>query len=95
MTLEIYPKTSASFPIILTGYSRDISIGGTCIVLESKDIHVSNSVASFHKIIHDAQIKMGFKSEGLELKVSGKIIWTQKVSFKGEKTLALGVHFQD
>ena len=63
--------------------------------MEAKDIHVSHSVASFHKIINDAQIKMSFQNEGLELKVSGKIIWTQEVLYEGEKTLALGVHFED
>ncbi len=95
MTLEIYPEASVNFPIILDGYSRDISIGGTCIVLDAKDVHVSNSIASFHKTIKNAPIKMSFASEGLELRVSGKIVWTQEVSFKGAKTLALGVQFQN
>ena len=95
MTLEIYPEASVNFPIILEGYSRDISIGGTCIVLDAKDVHVSNSIVSFHKTIKNAPIKMSFLSEGLELRVSGKIVWTQEVSFKGAKTLALGVQFQN
>ena len=95
MTLEIYPEASVNFPIILDGYSRDISIGGTCIVLDTKDVHVSNSIASFHKTIKNAPIKMSFASEGLELRVSGKIVWTQEVSFKGTKTLALGIQFQN
>jgi len=95
MTLEIYPETSVSVPIILDGYSRDISIGGTCVVLDAKDVHVSKSIASFHKTVKSARVKMSFPSEGLELKVSGKIIWTQPVSFKGEETLALGIQFQD
>jgi CRP-like cAMP-binding protein len=95
MTLEIYPEASVNFPIILDGYSRDISIGGTCIVLDAKDVHVSNSIISFHKTIKNASIKMSFPSEGLELRVSGKIVWTQEVSFKGAKTLALGVQFQN
>jgi hypothetical protein len=31
----------------------------------------------------------------MELKVSGKIAWTQETVFKGEKTLAVGIQFQD
>jgi hypothetical protein len=95
MTLEIYPEASVNHPLILEGYSRDISIGGTCVVLNAKDVHVSKSIASFHKTIKHAKINMNFPREGLELKVSGKIIWTQEVSFRGEKTLALGIHFQN
>lgn len=95
MTLEIFPESSVNSPIILDGYSRDISIGGTCIVLDTKDVHVINSLASFHKKIKTAPIKMSFPSEGLEIKVPGQIVWTQKVTFRGGKTLALGVQFQN
>jgi len=95
MTLEIFPGQSVNSPIILDGYSRDISIGGTCIVLDKKDVHVVNSLASFHKKIKNASVKMSFPSEGLEIKVPGQIIWIQKVSFRGGKTLALGVQFQN
>lgn len=95
MTLEIYPESSVNSPIILDGYSRDISIGGTCIVLDTKDVHVLDSIDSFHKKIKTAPIKMSFPSEGLEIKVPGQIVWTQKVSFRGGRTLALGVQFQN
>jgi CRP-like cAMP-binding protein len=95
MTLEIFPHSSANFPIILEAYSKDISVGGTCVVLDSKDISVAKSVASFSKTIKDSKVKISFPIEGLELKVSGKIAWTQEVIFNGEKTLALGIQFQD
>jgi CRP-like cAMP-binding protein len=95
MTLEIFPESSDNFPIILEGYSKDISIGGTCVVLDEKDVSVAKSIASFSKTIKDSKVKISFPSQGLELKVSGKIAWTQEVSFHGEKTLALGIQFQD
>lgn len=94
MSLEIFPHSSANFPIILEGYSKDISIGGTCIVLDSNDVSVVKSVASFRKTIKDSKVKISFPSEGLELKVSGKIAWTQEVIFKGKRTLAVGIQFQ-
>jgi hypothetical protein len=43
MSLEIYPKTSFNYPIIVDGYSKDISIGGTCVVLNEKDMDVHSS----------------------------------------------------
>jgi CRP-like cAMP-binding protein len=95
MTLEIFPHSSANFPIILEAYSKDISIGGTCVVLDEKDVSVAKSITSFSKTIKDSKVKISFPSQGLELKVSGKIAWTQEVSFQGGKTLALGIQFQD
>jgi hypothetical protein len=94
MSLEIFPHSSASFPIILDGYSKDISIGGTCVVLDSIDVSVVKSVTSFSKTIKDSKVKISFPSEGLELKVSGRIAWTQEVIFKGARTLAVGIQFQ-
>ena len=95
MSLEIFPQSSANFPIVLEGHSKNISIGGTCVVLDAKDVNISTSVASFNKIIKNSMIKLSFPSQGLELKISGKIAWTHEVAFQGEKTLALGIQFQD
>ena len=95
LTIEIYPHSSDNFPIILEGYSTDISIGGTCVVLDSKDVSVTKSVASFAKTIKNSRVKISFPTEGLELRVTGKIAWTKEVVFPMEKTLALGIQFQD
>ena len=95
MSLEIFPHAAANLPIILEAYSKDISIGGTCVVLDANDLSVAKSVASFSKTIKDSIVKISFPSEGMELKVSGKIAWTQEIIFKGERTLAVGIQFQD
>jgi hypothetical protein len=93
MSLEIYPNTSFNYPIIVDGYSKDISIGGTCVVLNEKDMEVHSSIASFHKSTKDAKVKLSMSIEALKLKVSGKIVWTQKVHVNGKQTLALGIKF--
>ena len=95
ISLEIFPHSSANFPIIIEAYSKDISIGGTCVILDAKDLSVAKSVASFSKTIKDSKVKISFPSKGMELKVSGKIAWTQETIFKGEKTLAVGIQYQD
>lgn len=93
--LEIYPHSAASYPIILEAYSKDISIGGTCVVLEASDMSIAKSVTSFSKTIKNSEVKINFPSEGMELKISGKIAWTQETIVRGKKTLALGIQFQD
>lgn len=95
MSLEIYPKTSFNYPIIVEGYSRDISIGGTCVVLDEKDMEVHSSIASFHKNTKDAKVKISMTIEALKLKVSGIIVWTQKIHVNGKQTLALGIKFDE
>ena len=95
MTIEIHPQSSDNFPIILEGYSKDISIAGTCVVLNENDVNVVKSIASFSKKIKNSNVKISFPSEGMELKVSGRIAWTQEVFFQGDKSLAIGIQFQD
>ena len=95
MSLEIYPDSAANYPIILDAYSKDISIGGTCVVLDAKDISVAKSVTSFSKTIKNSEVKINFPSEGMELKVSGKIAWTQETIIRGKRTLLVGIQFQD
>jgi hypothetical protein len=95
MSLEIYPKTSFNYPIIVEGYSKDISIGGTCVVLNEKDMDVHSSIVSFHKSTKDAKVKLSMSMEALKLKVSGNIVWTQKIPVNGKQTLALGIKFDE
>lgn len=95
MSLEIFPHSSANFPIILEAYSRDVSIDGACVVLDASDLGIAKSISSFSKTIKDSMVKISFSCEGMELKVSGKIAWTKEIIFKEEKTIAIGIQFQD
>ena len=92
--LEIYPQTAANFPIILEGYSNDVLVGGTCVVLDTNDENISNSVVTLNKTVKNSIVKLNYPNEGLELKISGKIAWTHEVIFRGMNTLALGIQFQ-
>jgi len=95
MSLEIYPHASANHPIILGAYSKDISVGGTCLVLDANDLGVTESVTSFSKTIKNSIVKISFNNEGMELRISGKITWAHEVVYKGKRTLELGIQFQD
>jgi hypothetical protein len=95
MSLEIYPETSFNYPIIVEGYSKDISIGGTCFILNEKDMDVHASIDSFHKNTEGAKVKISMNIEALKLKVSGSIVWSQKIYVDGKQTLALGLKFDE
>ena len=95
MFLEIYPHLSGNHPIILGAYSKDISIGGTCLVLDSNDVGVTKSVTSFSRIVKNSKVRISFHSEGMELRISGKITWTHEIVDRGKRTLEVGVQFQN
>jgi CRP-like cAMP-binding protein len=95
MNLEVYPEKSDgpldTNPFVLDGYSRDISVGGVCVVLDAKYANIT----SIFKTLKDAKINISFPGEAFSLNVWGKIVWTRNVSFEGEKTLALGIQFKE
>ncbi len=95
MNLEVYPeKLDGLFdtnPFTLDGYSRDISVGGICVVLDAKFANIT----SIFKTLKNAKINISFPGEAFTLNVWGKIVWSRNVSFEGEKTLALGIQFKE
>lgn len=95
MNLEVYPKETESFsdtsPIVLDGFSRDISVGGVCVVLDAKFANIT----FIFKTLKHAKIKVSFPGEAYTLNVWGRIVWSRAVSFEGEKTLALGIQFKE
>jgi CRP-like cAMP-binding protein len=89
--LQIYPGKSGDHPIVLDGYSRDVSIGGMCIVLDAGYAHVP----SMYRDIKNCRIQISMASEAMTISVLGKIVWSKEVVFEGEKSVALGIQYQN
>ena len=77
--------------MILKGYSRDISIGGLCVILDGR----YKSVSSIYKNVKTAKIEMSLPKEELALKVSGTIVWSRDFTWKKKKIVALGFRFKE
>ena len=90
MKLKIRPKEAGYPPFILDGFSRDISVGGVCVVLDAKH----KNIVSLAKNIKDAGITIFIPGGGFTLNVSGSVIWSRGVISNGKKTLALGIQFK-
>lgn len=90
MKLKIRPKEAGYPPFILDGFSRDISVGGVCVVLDAKH----KNIVSLAKNIKDAGITILIPGGGFTLNVSGSVIWSRGVISNGKKTLALGIQFK-
>ena len=90
MKLKIRPKEEGYPPFILDGFSRDISVGGVCVVLDAKH----KNIVSLAKNIKDAGVIIFMPGGGFTLNVSGSVIWSRGVISNGKKTLALGIQFK-
>ena len=87
--MEIYPGESGHQPIVLDGYSRDVSIGGMCIVIDAGYAHVP----FMYKDIKNSRIQISMASEAMTISVSGKIVWSKDIEFEGRKSVALGIQY--
>jgi len=95
MNLELTPKGSFKNPLIIDGYSSDISIGGICVVLNGQSDHIGHLLATLPETADSSKIRVTFPGETMELKVWGNIKWRHEIHFNGHKTLALGIRFQE
>ena len=76
-------------PSSVSGYSRDISIGGICVVLNSE----YQSIPSFEACVKGAGVQISLPNEVLSLSVKGTVIWSRRINIKEETTVALGMRF--
>ena len=91
INLHIFTNANQTEPLIIDGYSRDVSIGGLCVVLDGK----YKSISAIYKNIKTAKIEMSLPDEELALKVSGNIVWSREFSWKKKKIVALGFRFKE
>ncbi|MEJ2222999.1 MAG: Crp/Fnr family transcriptional regulator, partial [Desulfobacterales bacterium] len=78
INLHILTNVNQKEPLIIDGYSRDVSIGGLCVILDGK----YKSISAISKNIKEAKIEMSLPNEELVLKVAGSIVWSREFSWK-------------
>jgi CRP-like cAMP-binding protein len=91
MNLKIWPGTAGHYGLILDGKSRDISVDGMCIVLDTKYANVP----SIYKNIKNAKIEISMPSEAMTINVVGSIVWNNEVYHEEQRTMALGIRFEE
>ena len=91
MNLKIWPDASSHHGLVLDGRSRDVSVGGMCIMLDTKYTHAS----AIYKNIKNAKIEVSLALQAMTVNVLGAIVWSKEASYKGEKTVALGIQFEE
>lgn len=91
MKLKIWMGSSDKPPLALNGYSKDLSVGGMCIILDKKYAKLQKML----KKVDNAKIQMSLPGEAMTMNVMGDIVWSKQLVLKGDKTLAIGIQFNE
>jgi len=91
INLHLFTDDYQKEPLIFDGYSRDLSIGGLCVILDGK----YNSISAIYKNVKTAKIEMSLPKQELSLKVSGDIVWSREFTWKKRGIVALGFQFTE
>ena len=52
-------------------------------------------ITDIDEILKNSRIDVCFPSDAFSIKVPGTFVWSRKISFEGEKTLAVGMQFKE
>lgn len=89
--LQVQSSNNGNPPLSLTGYSRDISIGGICVVLDPE--HRDHPLLD--QYIKNAHVQISLPSEDFTVNVPGKIIWNRQIDIEQNTALALGIQYRE
>jgi Tfp pilus assembly protein PilZ len=91
VTLKIFPDNHMGTPLVLNGYTEDISLGGTCVRLGEKYWSGSSTdmVGKTVKLL----INVPKASAGLD--VIGTVVWRREVTYDERKTVLVGIQFNE
>jgi c-di-GMP-binding flagellar brake protein YcgR len=89
--LRIEAGSNDNPPLALTGYSKDISIGGICVVLDPKYLDQVPSGTD----LKDAAVQISLPSEDFTVNVPGKVIWSRQIDNGHSPAIALGMQFRE
>jgi hypothetical protein len=91
VSLKIFQDETGKLPLTLGGFTDNISLGGTCVVLGAK-YQTGNLANLTGKTV---KIQMSLPIESVHLKILGNIVWSKEVPVEGKKTAIIGIQFKD
>jgi PilZ domain/Cyclic nucleotide-binding domain len=91
VNLKIFQSETGKTPLNLSGFTDDISLGGTCVILGAKyqTGHLDNLTGL------NVKIQMSLPIESIKLNILGNIVWSKEVSVEGKKAAIIGIQFKE
>jgi hypothetical protein len=91
VNLKIFQEESGKPPLSLSGFTDDVSLGGTCVVLGAK--YQTGDIT--HLTGKNVKIQLNLPIESINLNILGSIVWGKEIPVEGKKTAIVGVQFRD
>ena len=88
--LQIQLGSNGNSPLAFAGRSRDVSIGGICVVLDAQ----YRDHPALNDGIQDARVQISFPGEDFSISVAGNVIWSRLIDNEQDTAMALGIKFQ-
>jgi hypothetical protein len=91
VNLKVFQEESGKPPLSLTGFTDDVSLGGTCVVLGAK--YQTGDVTRLTG--KNVKIQLNLPIESINLNILGNIVWGKEIPVEGKKTAIVGVQFKE
>jgi CRP-like cAMP-binding protein len=91
VNLKIFQNEPGKDPLNLFGFTDDISLGGSCVVLGAK-YQTGNLDNLTGK---NVKMQMSLPIESIKLNILGNIVWSKEISVEEKKTAIIGIQFKE
>ncbi|MBU0485527.1 MAG: PilZ domain-containing protein [Proteobacteria bacterium] len=91
MTTRIYPHKSGLSPLVLKGYSSDISLGGVSVTLDPK----YRDIPSAAMLGRTVKVTISLTDETVSMSILGTLAWSKEFTIDNERVGALGIKFNE
>jgi CRP-like cAMP-binding protein len=91
VNLKIFQSEAGKNPLNLSGFTDDISLGGSCVVLGAsyQTGHLDNLTGK------NVKMQMSLPIESIKLNILGNIVWSKEISVEEKKTAIIGIQFKE
>jgi len=91
VNLKIFQEENGKPPLNLSGFTDDISLGGTCVILGAK--YQTGDIT--HLTGKNVKIQLCLPIESISLNILGSIVWSKEIPVEGKKTAIVGIQFKE
>ena len=95
MTVEIHPTGVSGPAVVLNGSARDLSISGVSFVPKTNGDGLPPNLQSLVKDFDHQRVRVAISNEALTMSIPGQIVRTRELVVNGNRTLSLGIQFDE
>jgi hypothetical protein len=95
MSVEVLPARKDAEPVVLDGYTTDLSVSGLSLIADIDAMEDTSDLYTFLQGAVSHRVRVTLPYDGLSVAIGGQIIRSRKVIVDGSKTLALGIQFDE